>query len=115
MKRLGMKYGRRKMSKKGELSEWFGEPETTTPGILNVVSQNLDQNLPQEQTPAPEQEQKEQDVKEARSMLKSIFIAGLIKTNLEELLKVSNDDLTKEYKNDILEKIEKLKEEVGKL
>ena len=48
-------------------------------------------------------------------MLKSIFIAGLIKTNLEELLKVSNDDLTKEYKNDILEKIEKLKEEVGKL
>ena len=45
-------------------------------------------------------------------MLKSIFIAGLIKTNLEELLKVSNDDLTKEYKNDILEKIEKLKKEI---
>ncbi len=103
------------MEKNKTLIEWFGEPTETTPGIMKIVTQNLDQeipaNIPSEE---PEEKNPDENVEDVNSLMKSIFLTSLIKNNLEELLKVSNISLTKEYKNDILEKIEKLKEEVNK-
>jgi len=97
------------------LTEWYEENQNDQPTIMKVVSQSIDQQEP-EQFNEPEKEPEfKEDVKKASGLLKMILNASLLKSLFEELLKINDENLTKEYKDDIIDKIDKLKQEVEKL
>lgn len=97
------------------LKEWYEDNAPEASGIMRVVSQSFDNEPVAVSQEVPIEEPKEEDIKKTTDVMKPLFLASMIKVTLEELLKASNIDLTKEFKDDILNKVEKLKEEINKL
>lgn len=97
------------------LKEWYEDNPPETSGIMKVVSQSFDNEPAVQQIPPEETDEEPETTEEITDIIKPLFTASMIKVTLEELLKLSNANLTKEHKDDILTKIDKLKEEVSKL
>lgn len=101
------------MNKKQSLTEWFDDIDQTEPstGIMKIVQQVAE---PETTEPEVVKQEEPEEIKTEIGLIKAVFLSSLIKASIDELLKSNNKDLTKEYKSDIIDKIEKLKAEIEK-